>query len=469
MLAAVCMSWPSAFNSLADGEFILTAVASRAKDGSGPPVEQTGYRMFMGRQLSPIEASPATTTAVATARPVRPEASVPNQPLPQGSSAFVMGSTFMTSHIRALGRTVISLNPSQDSTRFSNDPHARHAVAEGIARLAEAPLHAITTSFTPTTSSNVGTLVEQHGGFNTRGSVTADFTVTFQAEPMAQEGGQPVLSLMHFPKAALFGDRIQNNSTSSILGTFILDAIKREMPGVQPYVLEVLELSLLLFEELSVTKFPGVPSEEPVPSRSDDAWSTWLNMALVASGATIAFVAMLIGFVISLWWCCLWRRFSGGLKANVHCASAANTPPEIGTYYPQWLHRSPAEHILNNFTTPVAQQYGFAHSAEKGQSFAGDVDSVVVRYSKGKRCFEKKVPYSRVDTSIRRPYLRKQKVNMFSEELNAWVPGTIEVAHTDDSLVVLYEKDGMQCRSLVPQILVESRIRRVNAGRSSIW
>jgi len=218
-------------------------------------------------------------------------------------------------------------------------------------------------------------------------------------------------------------------------------------------------------------------------------------MALVASGATIAFVAMLICFVISLWWCCLWRRFSGGLKANVHCASAANTPPEIGTYYPQWLHRSPAEHILNNFTTPVAQQYGFAHSAEKGQSFACDGDkwqprfakrqqvlvysssqggwaqgsvhsilsdgSVVVRYSKGKRCFEKKVPYSRVDTSIRRPYLRKQKVNIFSKELNAWVPGTIEVAHTDDSLVVLYEKGGMPCRVFVPRMLVQSRIRRV--------
>jgi len=526
ILAAVSMSWSSAVNSPADGEFILTA-ATRAEDGSGPPIDPTGDRTLMGRMLSPMEARmSATTTAKAAAQPVRPGEFASNQPSQVGYGAFAMGSTFTGSHIRALGRVVISLNPSHDSTRFTNDPHTRDAVAEGIARLAEAPLQAITTSFTPTTS-NTGTFAEQDRGLHIRGSVTADFTVTFQAEPSAQEDSQAVFSLMHFPKAALFAQRIQNNNTTNILRTIIVAAIaikSSETPGVKPYVLEVLKLSLLLFEELSVKQLPGIASAEPVPSTSHDFGSSWLRMGLVATGATIMFVLALICFGALLWW---WlRRFSGWQKPSVRCVSAAYAPPQKGKIQPKWLQHSAAQDKLS-FTAPVAlrcetptppaEQTGWwswqlpfkmtkqhkNKQTEKATAVASVVDkrhprfvkrqqvlvysgsqggwvqgsvhailvdgSVLVRYSKGTRSFEKKVPYSRIDTSIRRPYLRKQKVKFFSTELNVWLPGTIEVVHTDDSLVVLYEKDGMQCRSLVPQILVESRIRRVNAGRSSIW
>lgn len=487
MLAAVSMSWVFTFNRQAGAEFILAAAADRAEGGSGPSIGPAGGRMFMGRQLSPIEAAMSvTTTATAAAQPTRPEVASPNQAVLQGSSAFV-GSTFAASHIRALGRAMIAVKPSQDNTRFTNDPRTRHAVAEGIARLADAPLHAITTSLTPLTSSNVGTVAGQD-----LGSVTVDFTVTFQAEPLAQEGGQPVFPLVHFPKAAAFAHRTKNNNTAIILATFIIAAIGSEIPGVQPFVLQVLDLSLLLFEELSVRKSPGIPSEEPVPSRSDDVSST--SMALVAAGATIMFVLPLVCFGILLWRCRPWRRFVGNQIASEHCNYAAEVPP-----YPKaslwWLPRSEAERKFRDCALPVDQKKACTHATVKGQMVAAVADkrqprfikgqqvlvysgsqggwvqgsvhsiladgSVVVRYSKGKRCFEKTVHCRRVDTSIRRPYLRKQKVNVFCEELKAWVPGTIEVAHIDDSLVVLYKKGTTLCRVFVPRMLVQSRIRRV--------
>lgn len=464
MLVAVFVAWRSALNRSAGGEFIPTAAPARAEDGARPPIESTRGAVLMGRQLSPLDAATA--------------------------------STFAASHIRAIGRAVISLKPSQDSTRFTSDPRAKHAVAEGIARLAEVPLHAITTSFTPTTSSNVGTLAGQERGFHTPGSVTADFTATFQAEPLAQEGDQPVVPLVHFPKAALFARKTKNNNTADLFGTFMLAAIRSELPGVQPYVFEVLELSILLFEEISVKESRAITSAEPAPSRSgDDAWPTWLKMAVVAAGATTTSVFVLVCFGIIVWRCCLWRRFSGKLNASVQCVAAADTPNADSSLAPQWLHNPAAEGKLPGVASPLAHQHVIAHAAEKGQAVAAVADkrqprfmrrqqvlvysgsqggwvegsvhsllpdgSVLVRYGKGKNCFEKKVPHNRIDTSIRRPYLRKQKVLVFCEELNAWVPGNIEVAHTDDSLVVLFEKGGMPCRAFVPKMLVQSRIRRV--------
>jgi len=489
ILVAVPLVWSSTFRMPVGGEFIPIAGFARIEGGvAWPPIKPRERELSMGRQLSLTEAARSSTTvSPAEDRSAGPEALVPNQFVPHASNLFVRSSTFPASHMRVIGRVVMSLKPSQDSTRFFSDPRSRHAVAQGLALLAEAPLHAITTSLIPTAS--------------TLGSVSADFTATFEAEHLSQSDGQP--TLVHFPKAALFAHKAQDNNTASSLGTFILAAIESETASIQPYALEVLTLSLLLFEEISVRDSPANPSAAPVaPQSSDDGLSsiTWLSMALVATGATITFLLVLICFGVLLWRCCPCRRQTGtSFKASVTCIHAADATYSNGALSPQSnlsvaerKLAGPERRLAGSFATPVAPQHAPVHVGQAGGRAAdkrqprfkrrqqvlvfsgsqggwveGSVHSVladgsiVVRYGKGKSCFEKKVPQSKVETSIRRPFLRKQKVKIFCEEIHAWVPGTIEVAHTDDSLVVLYEKGGSPCRIFVPKMLVQSRIRRV--------